>query len=52
MLRSTVMPALMVVVGIAALVSAAAQGVVMGVVIGVLLMAAGGLRLYAERGAR
>ena len=50
MLRTTVMPALMALVGVAAIVSSAAAGRIIGVVIGVLLVLAGGLRLYSERG--
>ena len=49
MLRTTVMPSLMVLVGIAAIVRTAAAGRLVGVLIGVLLIAAGGLRLWVER---
>jgi hypothetical protein len=48
MLRTTVMPALMLVVGLAVIVRTAAAGREIGILLGVLLVAAGGLRLYAE----
>ena len=52
MLRTTVMPALMVLVGVAIVVRTLAEGggpVALGLVIGALFVVAGGLRLYAER---
>jgi hypothetical protein len=53
MLRTAVLPALMALVGLAVIVRTLAEGggpVALGLIIGVLLVLAGGLRLYAERG--
>jgi hypothetical protein len=53
MLRTAVLPALMALVGVAVIVRTLAEGggpVALGLIIGVLLVLAGGLRLYAERG--
>lgn len=51
-MRTTVLPALMVLVGLAIVVRTLAEGggpVATGIVLGLLFCAAGGLRLYAER---
>ena len=51
-MRTTVLPALMLLVGLAIIVRTVAAGggpVATGLVLGVLFCAAGGLRLYAER---
>ena len=51
-MRTTVLPALMLLVGLAIVVRTVAAGggpVATGVILGVLFCAAGGLRLYAER---
>jgi hypothetical protein len=53
MLRTTVLPALMALLGIAIIIRTLANGggpVALGLLIGVLFVLAGGLRLYAERG--
>jgi hypothetical protein len=50
--RTTVLPALMLLLGVAIIVRTIAAGggpVATGVVLGALFCAAGGLRLYAER---
>lgn len=50
--RTTLLPALMVIVGIAVVVRTLAAGggaTAVGLLIGVLLAVAGGLRLWAER---
>ena len=52
MLRTTILPALMALLGIAIIVRTLVAGggpVAMGLVIGVLFVLGGGLRLYAER---
>ena len=51
-MRTTVLPVLMLLVGVAIIVRTVAAGggpVATGVVLGLLFCAAGGLRLYAER---
>ena len=51
-LRGVVMPALMVVLGVAIIVRTLAAGgspTAVGLILGVLFCAAGGLRIYAER---
>ena len=51
-MRTTVLPALMLLVGLAIIVRTVAAGggpVATGLILGVLFCAAGGLRLYAER---
>ncbi len=51
-MRTTVLPALMLLVGLAIIVRTIAAGggpVATGILIGLLFCAAGGLRLYAER---
>ncbi len=51
-MRGTVLPALMLLVGLAIIVRTIAAGggpVATGILIGLLFCAAGGLRLYAER---
>ena len=55
MLRTRVLPALMALLGVAIIVRTLLAGggpVAMGLVIGVLFVAAGALRLYAERDGR
>ena len=55
MARTHVLPALMVLLGVAIVVRTLSAGggpVAMGLFIGVLFVLAGGLRLYAERGRR
>ena len=52
MLRTTILPALMVLVGVAILVRTIAEGggpLATGIVLGVLFCAAGAGRLYVER---
>ena len=52
MIRSHVLPALMVLLGIAIVIRTLAAGggpVALGLIIGVLFVVGGGLRLYAER---
>jgi len=54
-IRERVLPALMLLVGVAIVVRTLADGggaVARGVVLGLLFVAAGGLRLYADRRAR
>ena len=49
--RTTVLPALMVIVGLAVVIRTLAEGggaTAVGIVLGVLLAVAGGLRLWAE----
>ena len=51
MLRTTVMPALMTIIGVAIIVRTLAAGggpIALGLVIGLLFVAAGALRIYAE----
>jgi hypothetical protein len=51
MLRTTVLPALMALVGVAIIVRTLANGggpIAMGLIIGVLFVAAGALRIYVE----
>ena len=51
-MRTTVLPALMLLVGLAIIVRTVAAGggpVATGILLGVLFCLAGGLRLYAER---
>ena len=49
MLRTQVLPALTLVVGVAVIVRTAIAGREIGILLGALLAAAGALRLYAER---
>jgi hypothetical protein len=48
-MRGTLLPILMVIVGVALIVRMAILGTVIGVVLGVLFIAAGAGRLYLER---
>jgi hypothetical protein len=52
MLRTTVLPALMALLGVGIIVRTLAEGggpLALGLIIGVLFVLAGGLRLYSER---
>jgi len=49
MLRTTVLPALTALVGVAILVRMVAEGSVFGVVVGLLFVGAGAGRLFVER---
>ncbi|HWK28897.1 MAG TPA: hypothetical protein VNS09_20210 [Solirubrobacter sp.] len=49
-MRTTLLPVAMVVVGVALIVRMAVLGNVIGIVLGLLFVAAGGGRLYVERG--
>ena len=48
-MRGTLLPILMVIVGVALIVRMAILGTIIGVVLGVLFIAAGAGRLYLER---
>lgn len=48
-MRGTLLPLLMVVLGIAIVVRTAVEGGGIGLLLGVLFVAAGGLRLWVER---
>jgi len=48
-MRGTILPALMVLIGVALIVRMAVIGTVLGVILGLLFIAAGAGRLYLER---
>ena len=48
-MRGTVLPALMILIGIALVVRMALLGTVLGIILGLLFVAAGAGRIYLER---